>query len=246
MTGACDAPALLFVHGGQANRFWWDAIWSQLPDRYRIIVLDLSGHGFSGWRPAYSFEGWLSEVTRVLGQAAPRGATVIGHSLGGALALSVAARGTPGVQAVLAVDAAPGGPARQKANTSSEQTAKSRRCSLSERKPSWLSWLAERIERRTREIGRHPSADPAIRGVASPKLELDTSWTVPVKILLAEQSDLTPSIGQMSRWLRASHGHMLKVHQVQGAGHDIVTEQPWAVTGHIVEFENAAREVADP
>ena len=39
---------LVFVHGGLANRTFWDGELKQFAARYRVIAPDLAGHGESG------------------------------------------------------------------------------------------------------------------------------------------------------------------------------------------------------
>lgn len=86
-------PALLLLHGGAAHAHWWSFIGPQLTHRYHVIAPDLSGHGDSGHRNEYSMEHWGDEIMAV---AAHAGVTdppiVIGHSMGGHVAIAMAAR----------------------------------------------------------------------------------------------------------------------------------------------------------
>src|SRR5512139_1111269 len=41
-------PALVFIHGGLANRGFWEGQLKAFADRYRVIAIDLPGHGESG------------------------------------------------------------------------------------------------------------------------------------------------------------------------------------------------------
>ena len=91
--GDPDNPPLLMVHGRSANGSWWDHVAPLLADDYCVSALDLSGHGDSGWRPTYSYDGWASEVQAVAGLAGHP--IVIAHSFGGRLAVR-AARRAPG------------------------------------------------------------------------------------------------------------------------------------------------------
>ncbi|MEB3070270.1 alpha/beta hydrolase [Mycolicibacter sp. MYC017] len=72
------------VHGGSAHSGWWDHIAPLLAGSYRVVALDLTGHGDSDRRPRYGLTAWAAEV---LGAAAAAGIsgkpTVIGHSMGG-------------------------------------------------------------------------------------------------------------------------------------------------------------------
>ncbi|KXX58825.1 alpha/beta fold hydrolase [Rhodococcus sp. LB1] len=82
---------LILVHGGAANSRWWDHVAPLLSDGRRVAALDLSGHGHSDHRSSYSRRRWAEEVMAVAGVVGPR-PIVIGHSLGGFVALETAGR----------------------------------------------------------------------------------------------------------------------------------------------------------
>ncbi len=90
-----DEPVLL-VHGGAAHAEWWTflAPLLQRPGRH-VVALDLSGHGDSGWRESYVESLWIEELFAVAEHAGLAGPpTLIGHSMGGIIAMhTVAARG---------------------------------------------------------------------------------------------------------------------------------------------------------
>ncbi|WP_197280988.1 alpha/beta fold hydrolase [Microbacterium sp. No. 7] len=101
---AADATVVL-VHGGAAHSHWWDPIAPHLTPTHRVVALDLSGHGDSDWREAYSFDAWAREVLMVTEEAATGPVTLVGHSLGGAVSTRIAGMpGIPRVRAVVAVD----------------------------------------------------------------------------------------------------------------------------------------------
>lgn len=82
--GAQGLPGLVFVHGGSANSGWWDHIAPLFAREYRVVALDLSGHGDSAWRDSYGLKEWAQEVfaaTEAGGIDGP--VSVIGHSMGG-------------------------------------------------------------------------------------------------------------------------------------------------------------------
>ena len=45
---------LMLLHGGAAHARWWDHIAPLLTADHRVVAVDLSGHGDSGRRGAYS------------------------------------------------------------------------------------------------------------------------------------------------------------------------------------------------
>ena len=80
---------MLLVHGTRANTHWWDHVARLLSPQVDCTAIDLSGNGRSSRRPRYTPALWAEEV-RV---AASSGrSTLVGHSMGGRLALIAAAR----------------------------------------------------------------------------------------------------------------------------------------------------------
>jgi pimeloyl-ACP methyl ester carboxylesterase len=78
---------LVLVHGHGAHHVWWHAVVPLLAERWRVITLDLSGHGDSGHRPEYSGPQWAREVVAVADAAGAERPVVVGHSLGGRVAV---------------------------------------------------------------------------------------------------------------------------------------------------------------
>ena len=91
--GEPGRPGLVLVHGGAAHAHWWSFIAPQLTHDYQVVALDLSGHGDSGRREQYPREIWADEIMAVAEDAQLVGAPiVVGHSMGGFVCISAAAR----------------------------------------------------------------------------------------------------------------------------------------------------------
>lgn len=89
--GDQDTPGVLLVHGGAAHSGWWDHVAPFLARRYQVTAIDLSGHGDSGRRDEYNLDVWAAEVTAVARHSNfLRPPVVIGHSLGGWVAMAAA------------------------------------------------------------------------------------------------------------------------------------------------------------
>ena len=89
--GPIGAPAIVFVHGTRLTRSMWRPQLDDLRDAYRVIALDLPGHGDAADRP-FTVAGAADEVARVIEEAAGGRAVVVGLSLGGYVAMELAAR----------------------------------------------------------------------------------------------------------------------------------------------------------
>lgn len=86
--GPKDAPVIVMVHGFTASLETWDALSSSLTSNYRIIRLDLPGHGLSGADTSgdYSNARTIDIFNLFLAQLNLNDVTVIGNSLGGLVA----------------------------------------------------------------------------------------------------------------------------------------------------------------
>jgi len=101
-----DGPDLLLVHGSRAHHVWWHVMLPTLERRWRVIRLDLSGHGDSDHRERYSAAGWVAELMAVLSDAGSDGAVWVGHSMGGKLAVAAAASHPERVAGLVLLDTA--------------------------------------------------------------------------------------------------------------------------------------------
>jgi pimeloyl-ACP methyl ester carboxylesterase len=89
-----DGAGLVLVHGGAAHSRWWDHVAPLLTQgRRRVLALDLSGHGDSGEADEYGLPSWSAQVMAVAEHGgAGELPVVIGHSMGGWVALAAALR----------------------------------------------------------------------------------------------------------------------------------------------------------
>src|SRR5699024_7535396 len=101
--GKPGSPVAVLVHGGAAHAGWWDHMAPHLIGHHRIVSIDLSGHGDSQWRPAYSLESWAEEVMAVSRAEGSDSPVLFGHSMGGFVCLT-AARQYDSLAGVVAID----------------------------------------------------------------------------------------------------------------------------------------------
>ena len=88
-----DGDVVLLVHGYGGDRNSWLFLQEPLAARYRVYALDLPGHGTSAKDVGEGTLGVLADaVTGVLDALDAGRAHLVGHSMGGAVALAVAAR----------------------------------------------------------------------------------------------------------------------------------------------------------
>ena len=89
--GPSGADAIVFVHGTRLTRTAWTAQLAALSDAYRVIAMDLPGHGSLADR-RFTIADAADELARVIETAAAGRAVVVGLSLGGYVAMDLAAR----------------------------------------------------------------------------------------------------------------------------------------------------------
>jgi pimeloyl-ACP methyl ester carboxylesterase len=96
---------LVFVHGGGAHAHWWTPVAATFAKEFRVLAIDLSGHGDSEHREVYDLTQWTDEVVAVAGAGQLRGLPVIiGHSMGGFVTIAAAARHGDRINGVIICD----------------------------------------------------------------------------------------------------------------------------------------------
>lgn len=86
------APALLFLHGATGTRKMWLPQMASLSDTYRVMAADLPGHGELA-HERFTLEGAAERAEQIIRERAPyKTALVIGLSLGGYVAMTLARR----------------------------------------------------------------------------------------------------------------------------------------------------------
>lgn len=97
-----------FLHGlfGQGRN--WNTIARRLSDRYAVSLIDLPNHGRSDWTTTLSYPEQADQVADVLSRIGGQDPwTVVGHSMGGKIAMMLALRHPALLQRLCVVDIAP-------------------------------------------------------------------------------------------------------------------------------------------
>ena len=99
-------PALVLIHGGRDHCRNWDPVALALQDRYTVYAPDLRGHGDSGWALGgmYSLPEFVLDTATLVASLGDGPLTIIGHSLGGAVALQYAGTYPERVLKVVAIE----------------------------------------------------------------------------------------------------------------------------------------------
>ena len=86
-----NAPAatnMVLVHGIQDHCRTWDDLAAEFYQQYHVVAPDLRGHGDSEWvkGAAYHYMDYLYDLNQLVTQADLAPITLVGHSMGGAIA----------------------------------------------------------------------------------------------------------------------------------------------------------------
>lgn len=104
---ATGSPIVL-LHCYACSLSWWDPIAPALNEEHRVIRIDLLGHGGSE-KPSsgYDIEAQAAMVAQALTELEVEGATVIGHSMGGSVATSLAQTSSQLADRVVIINSSP-------------------------------------------------------------------------------------------------------------------------------------------
>ena len=86
-----SGPVIVLIHGLAGSLHTWDAVTTALASNYTVIAPDLAGHGGSdGPAGDYSLGAYASGLRDMLNALGHDRATIVGHSLGGGVAMQFA------------------------------------------------------------------------------------------------------------------------------------------------------------
>ncbi|WP_184719164.1 alpha/beta hydrolase [Caulobacter sp.] len=106
--GKADGPVLVLVHGFGDSHFSWEGWVARLSDRYRIITVDLPGHGLTRAPDGYqaTADGYADLIDALAVKLALPPFAIAGNSMGGGVSWQVATRHPERLSALILVDAA--------------------------------------------------------------------------------------------------------------------------------------------
>ncbi|WP_433521311.1 alpha/beta fold hydrolase [Nocardia pseudovaccinii] len=108
--GPVDAPAVVMIHGLRSYAYTWEELAADLARDHRVLALDLRGRGDSAWDPdrRYHHSAYLHDLAQWVDGLQLRRFTLLGHSLGGAVALMYAGKHSDRVASLIIEDSGPG------------------------------------------------------------------------------------------------------------------------------------------
>jgi esterase len=102
-----NAPWIALIHGlfGDADNL--SAMRRCLEQHFNIVAIDLPDHGRSNWTENFSFSHYANQIDGLLEDLNIREVNLVGHSLGGKVAMQIALQNPTLVKRLVAIDIAP-------------------------------------------------------------------------------------------------------------------------------------------
>jgi len=98
-------PALVFVHGWCCDRSYWHEQLPHFAQKYKVVAIDLAGHGESGLdRKKWTMGAFGEDVAAVVNRLSLDQVVLVGHSMGGPVILEAARRMPKRVIGLVGVD----------------------------------------------------------------------------------------------------------------------------------------------
>ena len=233
-----NGRGIVLVHGGAAHSRWWDHIGPLLTVDRRVIAIDLSGHGDSGRRESYSFDGWAREILAVAADAGLDAPTVIGHSMGGVVTLRLAALFGSRIEGAVVIDSPVRNPAPEQHAAQDRRVFRelrvypSREAAIARFRPvpdqPVLGYIADHVAATSvRQVdgGWTWKWDPRVFVLEPPRAPL-TRLACRVALFRAEHGIMS---AEMSEIMYDRLGRVAPLIEIPAAGHHIMLDQPIAL-----------------
>ena len=105
--GEQGRPTIVLLHGLFGSSTNWGTVARHLSQNYRVLVPDLRNHGQSPHDPDCSYEAMVADMLHLLDAQGLEQATLVGHSMGGKVAMHLALNHSERVSGLAVVDMSP-------------------------------------------------------------------------------------------------------------------------------------------
>jgi esterase len=244
-------PTLVLLHGLFGSSGNWGSVARHLASHYRLLVPDLRNHGRSPHAPLHDYPSMAGDLLELLDHHGVRAPIVVGHSMGGKVAMHLALTTPARVAGLVVVDMAPvryshGFDAVLRAFAAVDLTA-----------------IASRADANAQMRSAVPVS--AVRAFLLQNLERHDGrwcWRLNLEALAAAQATITgfpdypgPAVyegrtlfvhGELSDYVRPSHHPVIQrcfpgagLQVIEGAGHWVYADQPTAFLEVLDRFLDA-------
>lgn len=229
-------PPIVLIHGAGGNHLYWPAQLRRLPG-YRVYAIDLPGHGQSGGTGQQTIASYTSTIQEWMTSIDLHSAVFFGHSMGSAIALSLALEYPEHVLGLGLL----GGGVRMKVNpTLLEQTSSP--TTFHNAVEALIAWSFA------------PQTPPELIQMASQRLAETRHSVLHADLIACEAFDLEERIseinqptiiivGEQDKMMPVRYSHILsnsiphaQLEIIPGAGHMVMLEQPQVVSRILLQF----------
>lgn len=173
--GPKDAPAIMLLHGSNADLHTWEPWVEALKGQYRVIRFDQVGHGLTGPDPAedYSRDNFVEDILEVADELGLEKFILGGNSMGGKHALAFAVKHPGRLNGLVLVDGS-GGPMLTLDRKADEKKKDSGNIGFTIARLPGVNRIAEQITPRSL-IQQSLEQSVSVKSVASPEA-VDRYW----------------------------------------------------------------------
>ena len=237
-------PPVMLIHGVGSDLRSWDAIAARLAPRYRVLRLDLRGHGQSSRIETCRLEDFLGDVSSVLDASRVARAHLVGFSLGGMIAQAFVLAHPERVEKVAFISAVAGRTAEERENVLARARKVAEEGIASVVAAAQDRWFTEAFQKANPEIIRrrleelkandHRSYSAAYRvfaeGDVGPRLHLIRH---PTLVVTGEHD-----VGSNTRMARFMHEAIpgSSLHILAGLKHSVLLEAPDKIADLLIDF----------
>lgn len=230
------APPLLLIHGAGGTRLNWPPEIRRMKGR-DVYGLDLPGHGESLGILESTIEEFAHGILSWMDELSMSRAVVGGHSMGGAITLTMALMAPERTAGIVLVST--GAKLRVHPEIIALTSSQDQFYEAVDLVTKWS--FSENVDTRVRDLARERLKEVAPKVVHSDFLACDSfdlmqqvkSIKVPALVICGEEDLLTPV--KYSRYL-SQHIEGADLFLVPGAGHMVMLEEPKIVANAIREF----------
>jgi pimeloyl-ACP methyl ester carboxylesterase len=243
-----QGPALVLIHGFPENGGLWKQVWPALSAQFTVIVPDLPGTGESALGVETSMESLAGAVSDILSKESIEQSVVVGHSMGGYVALAFAEKFPGKVKGLSLVHSI--------ASADNEEKKETRRKSIALiRKGGKEAFIKQMIANLFAPTFKttHPSVieEQVKRGM---ELEADSmvafyeamiartdrtnvlkNASFPVQFIIGEEDTLIPSNTALTQSSLANRNF---VELYKDTGHMSMIEKPGELAKDVIQFAN--------
>jgi len=240
-----DRPPVMLIHGVGADGTSWDQIAAAMSSQFRVLRLDLRGHGRSGHiQGALTIDDFVRDVVDVLDACGVGAAHIVGFSLGGMIAQGLALQHADRVQRLVLLSAVAGRTVEERERVQArltilrEQGVSAITGAAQERwfTPEFIARNPDLVEQRMRQLREnHAPSYAAAYTVFSTTDLADRLHAIQAPTLVATGEGDVGSNTRMARYMHEQiRGSRLAI--LPGLRHSVLVEAPGLVTQLVSEF----------